>query len=74
MSLSSIETQRRVLISNLKEETMSHEEARIDISFGEREEHSIREGGDCMLVFAILSLIAYVNEYSGNHSELSKKE
>jgi hypothetical protein len=35
---------------------------------------ALEKGGDCMLVFAILSLISYVNEYSDSHSELSKKK
>ncbi|MDW0282315.1 MAG: hypothetical protein QN720_07405 [Nitrososphaeraceae archaeon] len=35
---------------------------------------ALEEGGDCMLVFAILSLISYVNEYSDSHSELDKKK
>jgi hypothetical protein len=76
MPLSPEEIQRRrALISKLKEETMSHEEALELICLLEKEKRIIlEEEGDCMLVFAILSLISYVNEYSDIHSELNKKE
>jgi len=76
MPLSSEEIQRRrALVSKLKEETISHEEAQELICLLEEEKRIIlEEEGDCMLVFAILSLISYVNEYSDSHSELNKKE
>lgn len=76
MPLSSKEVQRRrALISKLKEETMSYEEALELICLLEKEKSLIlEEEGDCMIVFAILSLISYVNEYSDSHSELNKKE
>jgi hypothetical protein len=76
MPLSSEEIQRRrALVSKLKEETISHEEAQELICLLEKEKRIIlEEEGDCMLVFAILSLISYVNEYSDSHSELNKKE
>jgi hypothetical protein len=36
---------------------------------------ALEEGwGDCMLVFAILPLIPYVNEYLDSHSEIISKE
>jgi hypothetical protein len=76
MPLSSKEIQgRRALISKLKEETMSHEEVLELICLLEKEKRIIlEEEGDCMLVFAILSLISYVHEYSDSHLELNKKE
>lgn len=76
MPLSSKDVQRRrALISKLKEETMSYEEALELICLLEKEKSLIlEEEGDCMIVFAILSLISYVNEYSDSHSELNKKE
>ena len=53
---------------------MSQEETQELVSLLEKEKRmAFEEGGDCMLVFAILSLISYVNEYSESHSELSKK-
>lgn len=76
MPLSSEEIQRRrALILKLKEETMSHEEALELICLLEKEKRIIlEEEGDCMLVFALLSLISYVHEYSDSHLELNKKE
>ena len=76
MPLSSEEIQRRrALISKLKEETMSHEEALELIRLLEKEKRIILgEEGDCMLVFVILSLISYAHEYSDSHLELNKKE
>ncbi|CAN5360498.1 hypothetical protein BH18THE2_BH18THE2_37260 [soil metagenome] len=75
MPLSSEEIQRRrALISKLKEETLSHDEAKELISLLDKEKRIALEEGDCMLVFAILSLISYVNEYSDSHSELDKKK
>jgi hypothetical protein len=76
MPLSSEEIQiRRALISKLKEETLNHDEAEELVTLLDKEKSlALEEGGDCMLVFAILSLISYVNEYSGSHSELSKKK
>lgn len=76
MPLSSNEIpRRRALISKLKEEIMSHEEALELICLLEKEKRIIlEEEGDCMLVFAILSLISYVHEYSDSHLELNKKE
>ena len=70
MPLSSEEIQRRRdLISKLKEEKISHAEAEELVSLLDKEKNiALEEGGDCMLVFAILSLISYVNEYSGSHS------
>jgi hypothetical protein len=54
---------------------MSHEEALELICLLEKEKRIIlEEEGDCMLVFAILSLISYVHEYSDSHLELNKKE
>lgn len=75
MPLSSEEIRRRrALISKLKEETVSQEEIQELVSLLEKEKRiAFEEGGDCMLVFAILSLISYVNEYSESHSKLSKK-
>jgi NTP pyrophosphatase (non-canonical NTP hydrolase) len=69
MPLSSVEIERRrALISKLKEETQEL------VSLLEKEKRiAFEEGGDCMLVFAILSLISYVNEYLESHSELGKK-
>jgi NTP pyrophosphatase (non-canonical NTP hydrolase) len=69
MPLSSVEIERRrALISKLKEETQEL------VSLLEKEKRiAFEEGGDCMLVFAILSLISYVNEYSESHSGLGKK-
>jgi hypothetical protein len=53
------------LISKLKEETISREEAQeLIYIYLEKEKRIILDEGDCMLVFAILSLISYVNEYS----------
>jgi hypothetical protein len=51
--------------SKLKEATMSHKEALELIYLLEKEKSMALEeqGGDSMLVFAISSLIAYVNEY-----------
>jgi hypothetical protein len=66
MPLFSEEIERRsALISKLKEETMSHKEALELIYLLEKEKSMELEeqGGDSMLVFAISSLIAYVNEY-----------
>ena len=76
MPLSSEEIhRRRALISKLKEETLSHDEAEELVTLLDKEKSiALEEGGDCMLVFAILSLISYVNEYSDSHSELSKKK
>jgi hypothetical protein len=76
MPLSSEEIQiRRALIPKLKEETLSHDEAEELVTLLDKEKSiALEEGGDCMLVFAILSLISYVNEYSDSHSELSKKK
>jgi hypothetical protein len=76
MPLSSEEIQiRRALISKLKEETLSHDEAEELVTLLDKEKSiALEEGGDCMLVFAILSLISYVNEYSDSHSELNKKK
>ena len=76
MPLSSEEIQiRRALISKLKEETLSHYEAEELVTLLDKEKSiALEEGGDCMLVFAILSLISYVNEYSDSHSELDKKK
>lgn len=76
MPLSSEEIQiRRALISKLKEETLSHDEAKELVTLLDKEKSiALEEGGDCMLVFAILSLISYVNEYSDSHSELDKKK
>jgi hypothetical protein len=76
MPLSSEEIQRRRdLISKLKEETLNPDEAKELVSLLDKEKGiALEEGGDCMLVFAILSLISYVNEYSDSHSELSKKK
>jgi hypothetical protein len=76
MPLSSEEIQRRrVLISKLKEETLSHDEAEDLVTLLDKEKSiALEEGGDCMLVFALLSLISYVNEYSDSHSELSKRK
>jgi hypothetical protein len=75
MPLSSVDLKkRRALISKLKEETVSKEETLELVSLLEKERRiAFEEGGDCMLVFAILSLISYINEYSESHSELSKK-
>jgi hypothetical protein len=76
MPLSSEEIQiRRALISKLKEETLSHDEAEELVTLLDKVKSiALEEGGDCMLVFAILSLISYVNEYSDSHSELNKKK
>ena len=76
MPLSSEEIQiRRALISKLKEETLSHDEAEELVTLLDKEKSiALEEGRDCMLVFAILSLISYVNEYSDSHSELDKKK
>lgn len=76
MPLSSEEIQiRRALISKLKEEILSHDEAEELVTLLDKEKSiALEEGGDCMLVFAILSLISYVNEYSDSHSELDKKK
>ena len=76
MPLSSEEIQiRRALIPKLKEETLSHDEAEELVTLLDKEKSiALEEGGDCMLVFAILSLISYVNEYSDSHSELDKKK
>jgi len=76
MPLSSEEIhRRRALISKLKEETLNHDEAEELVTLLDKEKSiALEEEGDCMLVFAILSLISYVNEYSGSHSELSKKK
>jgi hypothetical protein len=76
MPLSSEEIQiRRALISKLKEETLSHDEAEELVTLLDKEKSiALEEGGDCILVFAILSLISYVNEYSDSHSELDKKK
>jgi hypothetical protein len=53
---------------------MSHEEALELICLLEKEKRIIfEEEGDCMLVFAILSLISYVHEYSDSHLQLNKK-
>jgi hypothetical protein len=66
---------RRVLISKLKEEIINHNEAQELISLLEKEKHkAIEEQSNCMLVFAILSLISYVNEYLSSHSEIISKE
>ena len=75
MPLSSVDLKkRRALISKLKEETVSQEETLELVSLLEKERRiAFEEGGDCMLVFAILSLISYIDEYSESHSELSKK-
>ena len=75
MPLSSVEIKRRrALISKLKEETVSQEETQELVTLLEKEKGmALEEGGECMLVFAILSLISYVNEYSGSHSGLGKK-
>jgi hypothetical protein len=75
MPLSSVEIMReRALVSKLKEETVSQEETQELVSLLEKEKRiAFEEGGECMLVFAILSLITYVNEYSGSHSGLGKK-
>ena len=75
MPLSSVDLKkRRALISKLKEETVSQEETLDLVSLLEKEKRiAFEEGGDCMLVFAILSLISYIDEYSESHSELSKK-
>jgi hypothetical protein len=76
MPLPSEEIQRRRdLISKLKEETLNPDEAKELVSLLDKEKGiALEKGGDCMLVFAILSLISYVNEYSDSHSELSKKK
>jgi len=76
MPLSSEEIQiRRALISKLKEEILSHDEAEELVTLLDKEKSiALEEGGDCMLVFTILSLISYVNEYSDSHSELDKKK
>ena len=75
MPLSSEEIQRRDLISKLKEEKISHAEVEELVSLLDEEKSiALEEGGDRMLVFAILSLISYVNEYSVSHSELDKKK
>lgn len=75
MPLSSVDlNRRRALISKLKEETASQEETLELVSLLEKEGRiAFEEGGDCMLVFAILSLISYINEYAESHSDLSKK-
>ena len=75
MPLSSVEIKRRrALISKLKEETVSQEETLDLVSLLEKERRiAFEEGGDCMLVYAILSLISYINEYAESHSDLSKK-
>jgi hypothetical protein len=45
------------------------------ISLLEKEKRiALEEQSDCMLVFAILSLISYVNEYLSSHSEIISKE
>jgi hypothetical protein len=61
MPLSSEEIQRRrALISKLKEETMSHEEALELICLLEKEKRIIfEEEGDCMLVLAICNIVSY---------------
>ena len=76
MPLSSEEIhRRRALISKLKEETLSHDETKKLVTLLDKEKSiALEEGGDCMLVFAILSLISHVNEYSDSHSELDKKK
>ena len=66
---------RRALISKLKEEIINHNEAQELISLLEKEKRkAIEEQSNCMLVFAILSLISYVNEYLASHSEIISKE
>jgi hypothetical protein len=66
---------RRALISKLKEETINQHEAQELISLLEKEKCiALQEQSDCMLVFAILSLISYVNEYLSSHSEIISKE
>ena len=75
MPLSSVDlNRRRALISKLKEETVSQEETLDLVSLLEKERRiAFEEGGDCMLVYAILTLISYINEYAESHSDLSKK-
>ena len=59
MPLSSVEIKRRrALIFKLKEETVSQEETQELVSLLEKERCiAFEEGGNCMLLFAILSLL-----------------